>query len=76
MTGPFIQTKFTFFPVGNHARVGVDTAQTLAAPPKASIVFIQAEVGTIRYRIDGGTATATAGLRLAPTDGERRLDLY
>jgi hypothetical protein len=69
MNSPYIQTQFTFFPVGQHQRVAVDTAQALAAPAKASIVLIQAEGGTIRYRFDGGTATTTSGLRLAPTAG-------
>jgi hypothetical protein len=76
MNAQYFQTDFTFLPVGNHQRVGVDTAQALTAPAKASIIFIQAEVGTIRYRIDGQTATATSGLRLAPNEGERRFDLY
>jgi hypothetical protein len=75
-SSPFIQTDFTFFPVGNHTRVAVDTAQTLTAPAKASIIILQAEGGTIRYRLDNGTATATSGLRLGPTEGERRFDLY
>ncbi len=76
MSSQFFQTEFSFQTVGNHTRVAVDTAQTLTAPAKASIIVFQAEGGTIRYRFDGVTATATSGLRLGPTEGERRLDLY
>jgi hypothetical protein len=76
MSGQFIATQFSIQTVGQHQRVGVDTVQTLTAPAGASIIMLQAEGGTIRYRFDGGTATSTSGLRLAPTEGERRLDMF
>jgi hypothetical protein len=76
MSGQFIATQFSIQAVGQHQRVGVDTVQTLIAPAGASIIMLQAEGGTIRYRFDGATATTTLGLRLGPTEGERRFDLY
>lgn len=73
---------FTFYPIGSHTRIGVDTVQTITITgntqfhKSADLVVFQAEVGTIRYTIDGTTPTATLGFRLGPTDGERRIDLH
>lgn len=69
-------SEYNILPAGLHTRVAVDTAQAISVPKPANGLIIQAEVGTIRYTIDGSTATATNGFRLTPTDGERRLDLY
>jgi hypothetical protein len=68
-------TIFRMTPAGAHARVSVDTIQTITAPVGGSILLIQAEGGTVRYTFDGTNPTATLGFRLGTADGERRIDL-
>ena len=53
---------------GDHTRIALTTgvARPLTKPiQEASHVQLQAETQAIRYRIDGGVATATVGFTLA-----------
>lgn len=76
MSANAFKSLFAIIPIGSHTRVGVDTVQTLTAPEDASILLLEADGQNVRYRLDGGTPTATVGFLLETTDNVIRLDLY
>ncbi len=72
-----IYSVFSLLPMGTMTRVSVNTEQVLTPPTGASILLIQADVGSVRYTIDEATSpTADIGFLLEATDAVERLDLY
>ena len=58
-----------FEPVGAHQVVSsLSAAQTLTAPPDASVLLVQAFGQAVRFTLDGTTPSAATGFELAAGD--------
>lgn len=67
---------FGIVPVGTHTRTATDTVLTIQCPENASILLLEASVGSVRYTIDGTTPTTDLGFLLEIADNVTRLDLF